>query len=63
MSREALRSFGFAFVAPPEAFEKACEESGQPLTLRRHDGYGHDYYFISTFMGDHIRHHAETLNG
>ncbi|CAN5479464.1 MAG: S-formylglutathione hydrolase [Actinomycetota bacterium] len=47
----------------PEAFEKACEESGQPLTLRRHDGYGHDYYFISTFMGDHIRHHAETLNG
>lgn len=47
----------------PEAFEKACGESGQPLTLRRHGGYGHDYYFISTFMGDHITHHAKTLNG
>ncbi len=46
----------------PNVFEKACEEAGQPLTLRRHEGYDHSYYFISTFMEDHIRHHAETLN-
>ena len=46
----------------PDVFEEACEEAGQPLTLRRHEGYDHSYYFISTFMEDHIRHHAETLN-
>jgi S-formylglutathione hydrolase len=46
-----------------EACEEACEEAGQPLTLRRHEGYDHSYYFISTFMEDHIRYHAETLNG
>ncbi len=47
----------------PDVFEEACKEAGQPLTLRRHEGYDHSYYFISTFMEDHIRHHAETLNG
>lgn len=45
----------------PDVFEEACEEAGQPLTLRRHEGYDHSYYFISTFMEDHIRHHAEVL--
>lgn len=45
----------------PEAFEAACEKAGQPLTLRRHAGYDHGYYFISTFMADHVRHHAERL--
>ncbi|HBO83180.1 MAG TPA: S-formylglutathione hydrolase, partial [Cupriavidus sp.] len=38
-----------------------CEKAGQPLTLRRHDGYDHGYYFISTFIADHVRHHAERL--
>jgi S-formylglutathione hydrolase len=47
----------------PEAFERACEESGQPLTLRRQEGYDHSYYTISTFMEDHVKHHAQTLNG
>ncbi|HET7480121.1 MAG TPA: S-formylglutathione hydrolase [Rubrobacteraceae bacterium] len=46
----------------PEVFENACADAGQPLTLRRHEGYDHGYYFISTFMEDHIRHHAKTLN-
>ena len=46
----------------PDVFERACAESGQPLSLRRHEGYDHSYYFISTFMQDHIRHHAATLN-
>lgn len=43
-------------------FESACAEAGQPLEFRRHEGYDHGYYFISTFIDDHIRHHAETLN-
>jgi S-formylglutathione hydrolase len=45
----------------PEAFEAACFAAGQPLTLRRHAGYDHGYYFIQTFMADHIAHHAQTL--
>ena len=42
----------------PHLFEAACAQVGQPLTLRRHAGYDHGYYFISTFMADHLRHHA-----
>ena len=45
----------------PETLEEACKEAGQPLTLRWHEGYDHNYYFISTFMEDHVRHHAEAL--
>ncbi|MBD2038489.1 S-formylglutathione hydrolase [Leptolyngbya sp. FACHB-321] len=45
----------------PQVFEQACAKSGQPLTLRMQDGYDHSYYFISTFVEDHIRHHAEIL--
>lgn len=45
----------------PEAFEAACQQAGQPLTLRRHDGYDHGYYFISTFMKDHLAFHARNL--
>jgi S-formylglutathione hydrolase len=45
----------------PESFKAACEAAGQPLTLRMQTGYDHGYYFISTFMEDHIKHHAEVL--
>ncbi|CAG9175342.1 S-formylglutathione hydrolase [Cupriavidus pinatubonensis] len=45
----------------PEALEAACAAVGQPLTLRRHTGYDHGYFFISTFIADHIRHHAGQL--
>lgn len=45
----------------PELFEEACRRSGTSLRLRRQDGYDHGYYFISTFMADHLRHHAELL--
>ncbi|XHX77182.1 MAG: S-formylglutathione hydrolase [Stenomitos frigidus ULC029] len=45
----------------PQVFEQACAKVGQPLTLRMQDGYDHSYYFISTFIEDHIRHHAEIL--
>jgi S-formylglutathione hydrolase len=47
----------------PEAFEAACAAVGQPLTLRRHAGYDHGYYFIASFIDDHLRHHAEQLQG
>ena len=45
----------------PERFEEACARVGYPLTLRRHAGYDHGYYFISTFIEDHLRHHARSL--
>jgi len=47
----------------PELLEQACEAAAIPLTLRRHAGYDHSYYFISTFMADHVRWHAERLTG
>lgn len=45
----------------PERFEAACAEAGQALTLRRHAGYDHGYYFIASFIEDHLRHHAAAL--
>lgn len=45
----------------PEVFEAACASAGQPLVLRRQEGYDHGYYFISTFIEDHIRFHVERL--
>ncbi|CAD6539796.1 S-formylglutathione hydrolase [Paraburkholderia sabiae] len=55
-----------AFLAQqlnPDVFEAACKAAGQPLTLRRHEGYDHGYFFISTFIEDHIAHHAKVLLG
>lgn len=45
----------------PEALDAAAEASGYPLALRRHEGYDHSYYFISSFVNDHMRFHAEHL--
>ena len=45
----------------PELLEEAAKRSGQPLTLRRHAGYDHSYYFIASFVEDHLRHHAALL--
>ncbi|PZX10782.1 S-formylglutathione hydrolase [Celeribacter halophilus] len=42
----------------PEFLTQVCEKSGQPLTLRMQEGYDHSYYFISTFMRDHLEWHA-----
>lgn len=47
----------------PEQFEAACAQAGQALTLRRHPGYDHGYYFIASFVEDHLRHHAAQLQG
>jgi S-formylglutathione hydrolase len=46
-----------------DAMEQACAAAGQRLSLRRQAGYDHGYYFVSTFMADHLRHHAHILNG
>lgn len=45
----------------PDRLEAVCRAAGQPLTLRRRPGYDHSYYFISTFMEEHLRWHAERL--
>ncbi|MDO8457391.1 MAG: S-formylglutathione hydrolase [Burkholderiaceae bacterium] len=47
----------------PHLFEAACSSVGQPLTLHRHAGYDHGYYFIASFMADHLKHHAGQLLG
>lgn len=46
----------------PELFEAACAAVGQALILRRQAGYDHGYFFVSTFIDDHLRHHAAILN-
>ena len=46
-----------------DEFEAACREAGQSLTLRRHEGYDHGYFFIASFVEDHLRFHADALKG
>lgn len=46
----------------PELLQSACMACGHPLTLRLQAGYDHSYYFVATFIGDHIEHHAAALN-
>jgi S-formylglutathione hydrolase len=46
----------------PELLQAACNKASIPLNLRRQPGYDHSYYFISTFMADHLRWHASRLN-
>jgi S-formylglutathione hydrolase len=46
----------------PERFESACEDVGQKLILRRHEGYDHGYFFISSFIEDHLKHHVKILD-
>jgi S-formylglutathione hydrolase len=45
----------------PELLQRACAQADIPLTLRRQPGYDHSYYFVSTFMDDHLRWHAARL--
>ncbi len=46
----------------PENFVEACREAKMQVVLRLQEGYDHSYYFIASFMGDHIKHHASVLN-
>mgnify|MGYP002139891445 FL=1 len=45
----------------PELLEEAAASAGQEVILRRHEGYDHSYWFIQTFMADHLAHHARAL--
>ena len=45
----------------PQLFEAACAAAGIPLTVRRRDGYDHSYYFIATFIAEHLAHHSRAL--
>jgi S-formylglutathione hydrolase len=45
----------------PERLRAACEQAGHPLQLRLHAGYDHSYYFIASFIGEHLAHHAKAL--
>lgn len=45
----------------PALFAQACAEVGQKLSLREHDGYDHGYYFIQSFVEDHLQHHVTQL--
>jgi S-formylglutathione hydrolase len=45
-----------------DRFEAACRDAGQALTLRRHAGHDHGYFFIASFVEDHLRFHAQALN-
>ena len=45
----------------PDLLQAACEQAGHPLTLRLQPGYDHSYYFIASFIGEHLAHHARAL--
>ncbi|KLI99886.1 S-formylglutathione hydrolase [Luteimonas sp. FCS-9] len=47
----------------PQLLQAACDAAGHPLTLRLHPGHDHSYYFIASFIGEHIAHHARALRG
>lgn len=47
----------------PQLLQQACEAAGHPLTLRMQPGYDHSYYFIASFIGEHIAHHAKAMKG
>ena len=46
----------------PNLLDRACRDADMPATIRMQDGYDHSYYFISTFMAEHVAWHAERLN-
>ncbi|MGJ8663701.1 MAG: alpha/beta hydrolase-fold protein, partial [Marinicella sp.] len=45
----------------PDLLQAACEENNHPLTLRMQAGYDHSYYFVSSFIADHMAYHATVL--
>src|SRR3546814_11237295 len=45
----------------PELLREACEAAGHPLELRMQPGHDHSYYFIASFIGEHIAHHARAM--
>lgn len=58
---QGLKDQFLAAQLRPEALEAAAESSGQALVVRRHEGYDHSYWFIQSFIEDHLKWHAERL--
>jgi S-formylglutathione hydrolase len=56
-----MRELQNAKIDPAPFLERSCARAGVPLTLRMHAGYDHSYFFISTFIEDHLRWHAQRL--
>jgi S-formylglutathione hydrolase len=46
----------------PERLREACDAAGHPLQLRLQPGYDHSYYFVASFIGEHVAHHAAALH-
>jgi S-formylglutathione hydrolase len=46
-----------------DRFLSECERTGHPVTYRLREGYDHSYYFVASFIGDHVAHHAAALRG
>ena len=62
-STRASATTSLAVQLKPEALRNAADKAGHPLELRLQPGYDHSYYFIASFIEDHLRHHAGVLNG
>ncbi len=60
---QGLKDQFLAAQLRPDALEAAAASTGQELVLRRHEGYDHSYWFIQTFVEDHLKWHAERLCG
>ena len=61
IAAEGMAEGGVMVLTDREREILACAAAGQPLELRRHAGYDHGYFFIASFVADHIEHHARTL--
>jgi S-formylglutathione hydrolase len=61
IDRGTVDSFYLDKQLLPEIFAENCQQVNQPLEIRLHEGYDHGYFTISTFMEDHIKHHAQAL--
>ena len=59
---QGLKDNYLATQLKPELFAAACEQNGQSLLLRQHEHYDHYYWFVQSFIEDHIRHHAKHLH-
>ena len=57
-----LYLWGAEGVGRSHLLQAACDAAGHPLTLRLQPGYDHSYYFIASFIEDHLRYHAERLH-
>jgi len=53
----------FLYQLAPDTFVEACRKAKMPVILHKREGYDHSYFFIATFIEDHIKHHVRYLKG